>query len=766
MFKHRIRTILSLLLLCLALLVAATAMWLNRHPETLLDMLNRRLPTGMAVHEVRGLRASAFGGELAALSAEQDGHTLKLGATRWRWSIERWWPLTLTPQSIETGQLELRLATSDPADASLTPLPRFWNSEWWPRIAGMHAQARHFSITDADGAPLIEGSFELEHGAASGNALLRAPGSPAVSLQWEADTGSAQQPAWQLTWKSGAPLAASGTLTILANDSGADWRFTLQAAQITLQEQQLRELAIRAAGSSDLFDARGALAQATLQASGKLATAYGAASWQCEARLEALSTGVSSTTIDSCSATAGNTGLTLDAPLTLHLDADFNPQALHLGNGALRIENAAWQEWQLSILRADIEAGTVWAGGDTAVLAPPLRFSAQLANSALAATIGVEGALANASWQKGRWEGALNAVLRANYRKHEVAPLELLLSANGNSAALAAHGQLDTKAIGRLLDFSATHDNAKSTTRARAALDTGSWKWGKGLLGTLLGPRQTLFGGDLQGARVRTNLRLDLAPGHLRMRADGEATRVFVMVSGIGIAGLDITPFSVDYRDGAIAAFAPLEARIDSVNAGITLNRLYGRLEHAQDGWWLNQVGGEMLGGSFELSDTGPLDADPLAATLTLKAIDMERIARLLDNPDLSFSGSVGGSLPLRLSAGTLTVQAGRIASEHGGVIRYRPAAGSAAEPAELVTARKVLSNLQFDSLEATLDYAADGTLALQTGLRGHNPEIDARRPVHLNLTVETNLRTLLQGLRAGNRVTEWLDKRVADPKR
>ncbi|MBK7169427.1 MAG: YdbH domain-containing protein [Gammaproteobacteria bacterium] len=766
MLKHRIRTILSLLLLCLALLMAATAMWLNRHPETLLGMLNRQLPAGMVVHEVRGLRVSAFGGELALLSAEQDGHALKLGATRWRWSIEHWWPLTLAPQSIETGQLELRLAATDPANASLTPLPRFWNSEWWPRIAGMHAQASHFSIADADGAPLIEGSIDFEHGAASGNALLRAPGSPAVSLQWEADTGSAQQPAWQLTWQSGAPLAASGTLTILANDSGADWRFTLQAAEITLRDQQLRELEIRAAGSSDLFAARTALAQATLQASGKLATADGAASWHCEARLEVLSTGVSSATVDSCTASSGNTGLILGAPLTLLLDADFNPQTLRFGSGALHIEDAAWQEWHLDTLHADIAAAAVWAGGDTPLLAPPLRFSAQLANSTLATTIDAEGAIDNASWQNGRWEGALNAVLHANYRKHEVAPLALLLNASGNSAALTARGQLDTKAIGRLLDFSVTHDNTKSTTRARATLDTDPWKWGEGLLGTLLGPRQTLFGGDLQAARVRATLRLDQAPGHLRMRADGEATRMFAMVSGIGIAGLDITPFSVDYRDGAMAAFAPLEARIDSVNAGITLNRLHGRLEHAPDGWRLNQVGGEVLGGSFELSDTGPLDADPLAATLTLKAIDMERIARLLDNPDLSFSGSVGGSLPLKLSAGKLTVEAGRVASEHGGVIRYRPAAGSAAEPAELVTARKALSNLQFDAIEATLDYAADGKLSLQTALRGRNPELDATRPVHLNLTVETNLRTLLQGLRAGNRVTEWLDKRVADPKR
>ena len=44
MFKLRIRTALPLLLLCLALVLAAIALWLNRHPEMLLGMLNRQLP--------------------------------------------------------------------------------------------------------------------------------------------------------------------------------------------------------------------------------------------------------------------------------------------------------------------------------------------------------------------------------------------------------------------------------------------------------------------------------------------------------------------------------------------------------------------------------------------------------------------------------------------------------------------------------------------------------------------------------------------------
>nr|MBP8924804.1 hypothetical protein [Pseudomonadales bacterium] len=567
MFKLRIRTALPLLLLCLALVLAAIALWLNRHPEMLLGMLNRQLPAGTVVHDVRGLRVSTFGGELASLSAGQDGTLLKLGETRWRWQIEHWWPLTLAPQSIESREFQIQLAAPEPANASLTPLPRFWTSSWWPRVAGMHARASHFSITDADDAPLLEGRFELEHGGTSGTAQLQMPGTPEVSLQWEVDSGSVQQPAWQLQWRSGAPLAASGTLAIRANDSGADWRFTLQATDITLQDQPLRELDILATGNSDLFDGKTALAQATLQASGSLATAYGDTTWQCDATLEVLPTLVSGTTLDRCNATTGNTKLSLNAPLTLQLDAGFNPQTLAFGSGALRIENAAWQEWQLATLQADINAATVWQGGDTPWIAPPLHLSAQLANTGLDAALSAEGRFDQTSWQHGRWNGALNAVLHGNFRKHELTPLDLELSADGDNARLAARGKLATPAIGRLLDFTASHDIPKSATHIQTTLDTSSWKWGEGLLSTLLGPRQTLFDGDLLGATAHAKLRLDLTPGHMRMRADGEATRVFAMISGIGVAGLDITPFSVDYRDGDIAAFAPLDARIDSVNA-------------------------------------------------------------------------------------------------------------------------------------------------------------------------------------------------------
>ena len=59
------------------------------------------------------------------------------------------------------------------------------------------------------------------------------------------------------------------------------------------------------------------------------------------------------------------------------------------------------------------------------------------------------------------------------------------------------------------------------------------------------------------------------------------------------------------------------------------------------------------------------------------------------------------------------------------GVIRYRPAVPPPDESAQIALSRKALSNLEFDTLDATLDYAPDGKLALAARIRGRNPDLD-----------------------------------------
>ena len=250
----------------------------------------------------------------------------------------------------------------------------------------------------------------------------------------------------------------------------------------------------------------------------------------------------------------------------------------------------------------------------------------------------------------------------------------------------------------------------------------------------------------------------------MRIAIDASARRLTGIAAGIGVAGLDCAPLALTIADGVIGAFSELPCAIDSVNAGITLNRLRATLRHGAPGWSLHELAGELFGGRFAAASVGPLGAAPIDASLSLHAIDLAQIGKLLDDPDLTLTGMLDGTIPVHIEGGTFTVSQGEVHSTAPGVIRYRPAVPPPGESAQIALSRKALSNLEFDTLDATLDYAPDGKLALAARIRGRNPDLDAKRPVHLNLTLETNLRTLLRSLTTGDRISEWLETPVGPP--
>jgi hypothetical protein len=176
-----------------------------------------------------------------------------------------------------------------------------------------------------------------------------------------------------------------------------------------------------------------------------------------------------------------------------------------------------------------------------------------------------------------------------------------------------------------------------------------------------------------------------------------------------------------------------------------------------------------LFGGTLSINELGRPDTEGPLGTVHLQGVDLARVVALLDNPDISVTGRISGEIPLYMEGGAVTVHDGRLQSSDGGTIRYRPQAAAAdASPAnaQIALVRDALSNLVFDSLTAGVEYAASGDLVLKTEIRGRNPELDRTRPVHLNLTVEDNILTLMRSLRAGDRITEWLGRRIEERKR
>ncbi|MBP6381701.1 MAG: YdbH domain-containing protein [Pseudomonadales bacterium] len=759
MIRPRFR---SVLLACVAALLVALALtlWLRQHPETFIAALNARLPPGITLGELRGLRVSAVGGRLQLLALDAGGARLRVEHASWFWRITGIWPLKVEPQWLTMRAISVGLAPPGPGtpeNAAL--LPRFWLAAWWPLVARMSAASEQLRIDDSDGERLLEGRIEATDGGASGNATLRIGDFPPLALQWQPHPDTPR--AWLLDWRGETAAAPSGTLLLQATAAGADWQLQAQAPALQAAGIALDGLQLAARGSSDLFEGSGALATATLELGGKAGTPRGEANWHCSGRLETTQSLRSTLQIAACDAGLDGATLAMDAPLTLALDAAFAPEQLDTAGGALQLRGLTQAAWTLEDLQLTLAQGTLWRAGAEALALPDTQIAAAIAHAGSASRAALHGRLTRLTANGAKRGAKLDGTLELRRGVDVLKALELDTTFDANPDTLRVKGTLSRARPGKLLAWQGAYSFADTGYRATLALDSTGWDWGKGLLRSLLGPKQTLVPGDLLAGELRATAGVRGTADHLRVTIDASARRIAGIVAGVGVAGLDCAPFTLTLEDGVIGAFAGMPCTVESVNAGITLDRLRATLRHDAPGWSLHDVAGELFGGRFDAATIGPLGAAPIDTSVSLRAIDLERIGKLLDDPELTLTGVLDGTIPLRIEGGTLTVRQGEMHSTAPGVIRYRPVTPPADESPQIALSRKALSNLEFDTLDATLDYAADGQLALAARIRGRNPDLDAKRPVHLNLTIETNLRTLLRSLTAGDRISEWLEQRT-----
>jgi len=125
----------------------------------------------------------------------------------------------------------------------------------------------------------------------------------------------------------------------------------------------------------------------------------------------------------------------------------------------------------------------------------------------------------------------------------------------------------------------------------------------------------------------------------------------------------------------------------------------------------------------------------------------------------------VSGTIPVRLDSKGVSVRKGRIrADKPGGAINYIPdEKGEAVKSASIKS--EVLLNLlrdfRYDVLDAETEYKPDGQLLMKMQLKGKSPQQYKERPVHLNLTLDQNILSLLKSLRSVNGVNERIDRKV-----
>ncbi|MBT8127747.1 MAG: YdbH domain-containing protein [Gammaproteobacteria bacterium] len=174
---------------------------------------------------------------------------------------------------------------------------------------------------------------------------------------------------------------------------------------------------------------------------------------------------------------------------------------------------------------------------------------------------------------------------------------------------------------------------------------------------------------------------------------------------------------------------------------------------------------GEILGGSFSADNiVFDLNADSNRFDIKAEDIDLGEIVAAQQLEGVEVTGRVDGRIPIMIDQQGIVIEQGKFISKvHAGTIRYNPAGGTEQLRQNPLTgiALDALRDFRYSHLSADVDFKQDGTLTVNLKLKGTSPELDTKRPVHLNINTEQNLLSLLKSLRYAESVSTGIDQKV-----
>ncbi len=261
--------------------------------------------------------------------------------------------------------------------------------------------------------------------------------------------------------------------------------------------------------------------------------------------------------------------------------------------------------------------------------------------------------------------------------------------------------------------------------------------------------------------------------GTLRWQAEGD----------LGITGVSGTARNWQVRS-AIAAvqFAAASDELPQAHGIVRIAELQGPLtlsdmgtgfslrpgDIGTDGHWqlmLHSPTLRLLGGRVQ-SRPVSLQLPELkgSARIRVENLDLQQILALQPGKEVLGNGRLSGQLPVTIDGDQIRVRDGRISARPpGGMLAWRPAAGNAAAAGNygLAIAMEALSDFRYHQLDLGIDYQPDGTLVLDTALKGSNPNWQNGQPVDFNIRIEQNLLKLLKALQFSGSLSEKLDQKL-----
>jgi len=167
---------------------------------------------------------------------------------------------------------------------------------------------------------------------------------------------------------------------------------------------------------------------------------------------------------------------------------------------------------------------------------------------------------------------------------------------------------------------------------------------------------------------------------------------------------------------------------------------------------------GSVAGGGLAVRDaTLDLGAPANALAVSVQSVSLSRLLENLGTQNVSGTGSLSGSIPIRFGAAGLVIENGEIRAHGKGVLHV--GLGSAKETLEKQGQAaslmvRALEDFHYDRLEIGIDRPPGGELALAVTLEGMNPAVLEGHPFRFNIHLTGDLPQLLAALRAGRGLT------------
>ncbi|HEX5794843.1 MAG TPA: YdbH domain-containing protein, partial [Geminicoccaceae bacterium] len=153
-----------------------------------------------------------------------------------------------------------------------------------------------------------------------------------------------------------------------------------------------------------------------------------------------------------------------------------------------------------------------------------------------------------------------------------------------------------------------------------------------------------------------------------------------------------------------------------------------------------------------------------MIVTLTAEGLDLAELFALTRLDGLSGEGTIGGTLPVRISGSAAVIEGGELRAEGPGWLRYRPAEAPAALQAggeNVGLLLQALENFRYEALRITLDGRTDAEMDIGLHVQGANPDLYDGYPIEFNLDLEGELANILRSGLASYQIPERIREQM-----